>query len=550
MSLQIKKDYNYVDQFQQKTEDPSSLASWEAFQQSYQIAETFKIDSFNDLISLKLLPHLDLLPHQKECAETVIQKMNGRALLADEVGLGKTIEAGVILKEYLVRGLVKKVLILVPASLVTQWATELNQKFLIPAFPAGKRVDWEHTDILITTLDTAKSERHRSTILDQDYDLVIVDEAHKLKNHKTKNFSFVQQLKKKYCLLLTATPIQNKLTDIYNLISILRPGYLGSYEEFMSNYRSQNKQVDDPYLRQLISKVMIRNRRKETDVQWTNRKIETIWVDFTEKEYETYEALDSFFRHRTVISSLTYRRELCSSREACYLSLKKWSEKDETKSSDPQLLNLLNMIEQLPHHAKALKLIEIIKNSDEKFIVFTEYRATQIYLQWMLLQENIPTVIFRGGFKKGKKDWMRQLFQNQARVMIATEAAGEGINLQFCHHLVNYDLPWNPMRLEQRIGRLHRFGQENDVQIYNFAIRNTIEEHVMNLLYSKIKLFENVVGQLDEILSDLQVHNLEKEIEGIFKESKSIGETKVKLDNLTEVLSSYTSNSDLEERSL
>src|SRR5690625_4045145 len=178
MSLQIKKDYNYVDQFQQKTEDPSSLASWEAFQQSYQIAETFKIDSFNDLISLKLLPHLDLLPHQKECAETVIQKMNGRALLADEVGLGKTIEAGVILKEYLVRGLVKKVLILVPASLVTQWASELNQKFLISAFPAGKRVDWEHTDILITTLDTAKSERHRSTILDHDFDLVFLDEAY------------------------------------------------------------------------------------------------------------------------------------------------------------------------------------------------------------------------------------------------------------------------------------------------------------------------------------------------------------------------------------
>src|SRR5699024_4871880 len=148
----------------------------------------------------------------------------------------------------LVRGLVKKVLILVPASLVNQWTSELNQKFLIPANPASKRVNWEHSDIIITTLDTAKSERHRQVILEQDYDLVIVDEAHKLKNHKTKNFSFVQQLKKKYCLLLTATPIQNKLTDIYNLISILRPGYLGNYEDFMKNYRQQNKHVSDPYL--------------------------------------------------------------------------------------------------------------------------------------------------------------------------------------------------------------------------------------------------------------------------------------------------------------
>lgn len=550
MNLQINRDTNYVEQFSNKIEDPSSLTSWEMFQQSYQIAETVKIDSFTDLISLKLLPHLELLPHQKECAETVIQEMNGRALLADEVGLGKTIEAGIILKEYLVRGLVKKVLILVPASLVNQWTSELNQKFLIPANPASKRVNWEHSDIIISTLDTAKSERHRQVILEQDYDLVIVDEAHKLKNHKTKNFSFVQQLKKKYCLLLTATPIQNKLTDIYNLISILRPGYLGNYEDFMKNYRQQNKHVSDPYLKQLISKVMIRNRRKETGVTWTDRKIETVWVDFTQKEYQTYEAIEHFFKERTAISSLTYRRELCSSREACYLSLKKWGSADNFKNNDRELQQLLQSIGELPHHSKAMKLIDLIKGSNEKFIVFTEYRATQIYLQWLLHQENIPTVIFRGGFKKGKKDWMRQLFQNQARVMIATEAAGEGINLQFCHHLVNYDLPWNPMRLEQRIGRLHRFGQENDVHIYNFAIRNTIDEHVMNLLYSKIALFENVVGQLDEILSEIQVSNLEKEIESIFKESKSVGETKIKLDNLTAVISSHTTNTELGEKSI
>ncbi len=197
-----------------------------------------------------------------------------------------------------------------------------------------------------------------------------------------------------------------------------------------------------------------------------------------------------------------------------------------------------------------MKLLEIIKQSKEKFIVFTEYRATQIYLHWLFHQESIPTVIYRGGFKKGKKDWMRQLFQNQAQVMIATEAAGEGINLQFCHHLVNYDLPWNPMRLEQRIGRIHRFGQENDVMIYNFASRNTMEEHVMNLLYNKIQLFENVVGQLDQILTDLNVQDLDKEVEQIFQESKSMGETKIKLENLTSVIQSYQRDSTNKEQIL
>ncbi|WP_058307467.1 DEAD/DEAH box helicase [Gracilibacillus massiliensis] len=550
MHVPIIKDEAFVKNYSEATQNPAHFAEWQLFKQSYQIAETMKITSFNQLVAPKFLPHVEFLPHQIECAENVIQKMNGRALLADEVGLGKTIEAGLILKEYLLRGLVQKVLILVPASLVNQWVLELNQKFLIPAFSSGKRVNWKDANILITTLDTAKLTKHRDSILEQNYDLVIVDEAHKLKNHKTKNFQFVQQLSKKYCLLLTATPVQNKLTDIFNLISLLKPGYLGTYEDFSNHYREQKRKIDeDPYLKQLISKVMVRNRRSDTGVHWTSRKIKTIWVPFSEEEMSAYRKIESFFKQMTAISTITYLREFCSSREACYLSLKKWLQEHEA-TENPDAIEILQTIEQLPNHAKALKLVEIVKQSNEKMIVFTEYRATQIYLQWLLHQEKIPTVIYRGGFKKGKKDWMRQLFQNQAQIMIATEAAGEGINLQFCHHLVNYDLPWNPMRLEQRIGRIHRFGQENDVVIYNFATKNTMEEHVMNLLYTKINLFENVIGQLDQILTDLNVQDLEKEVEQIFRESNSLGETKIKLDNLTSVIQSYQHDSPSKEQIL
>src|SRR5699024_2637575 len=141
-----------------------------------------------------------------------------------------------------------------------------------------------------------------------------------------------------------------------------------------------------------------------------------------------------------------------------------------------QIETIRAAIAQLPHHVKAQKIVELINQiGDEKVIIFTEYRATQYYLQWYLQEHGISSVPFRGGFKSGKKDWMRQLFRDHAQVLIATEAGGEGIKLQFCNHLINYDLPWNPMRLEQRIGGINRYGKERNVHIYIFDRRQTIE---------------------------------------------------------------------------
>ena len=146
--------------------------------------------------------------------------------------IGKTIEAGLILKEYLIRGLVKKALILIPASLVNQWVEELNYKFYIPAIPYKKNTPIEYYDVVVMSMDTAKKSPHKENIYDQDYDMIIIDEAHKLKNHKTKIYEFVQSLKKKFCLLLTATPIQNNVFELFYLISLLKPGHLGNYETF------------------------------------------------------------------------------------------------------------------------------------------------------------------------------------------------------------------------------------------------------------------------------------------------------------------------------
>ena len=132
---------------------------------------------------------------------------------------------------------------------------------------------------------------------------------------------------------------------------------------------------------------------------------------------------------------------------------------------------------------------------------------------------------------------MRELFQNHAQVLIATEAGGEGINLQFCNTIINFDLPWNPMRLEQRIGRVHRLGQEKDVNIYNFATEGTVEEHILRLLYEKIQLFEKVVGELDEILTKLDFGEFEEYLEDIVGSSKSEGEMKIKMENLSSMIS-------------
>lgn len=547
MNVDFEFDQSWQGDFLQRIDDDGPWANWELYKLAYEVEKHQSIPEFEGLQAPKHLPQLTPLPHQLEVAKQVVEKMNGKAILADEVGLGKTIEAGLILKEYMIRGLVKKVLILVPASLVSQWAAELNQKFYIPAVQQKKSYMWEQYDVIVSSIDTAKRSPHREIVYEQDYDLIIIDEAHKLKNNKTKNYEFVQNLKKKFCLLLTATPIQNRIEEIFNLVSLLKPGHLGNQENFEEAFGKKSRSIDDhEHLKELVNKVMIRNRRDDTGIEWTKRKVETVPIEFSETEQDLYDAISNYRTDlsgfaSSMFSILTLQREACSSREAVYFTLKKMLEKKNEDGSaavpEDMVMGLMKKVEQVTQNSKAEKAIELIKQIDDKVIIFTEYRATQMYLQWYLQQNGISSVPFRGGFKRGKKDWMRELFKGKFQVLIATEAGGEGINLQFCNHIINYDLPWNPMRLEQRIGRIHRLGQEKDVHIYNFATKNTVEEHILKLLYEKINLFERVIGQLDDILTRLDLGNIEDHIQDIMLRSRSEGEMKIKMENLTSILS-------------
>ncbi|MBB3110025.1 SNF2 family DNA or RNA helicase [Paenibacillus phyllosphaerae] len=508
--VDIHFDRTWFNELQQRLDRNGPWDDWTMYQLAVEAEQSKLIGSFDDLQCMRTLPTLEPMPHQISTARKVLHEMSGRAILADEVGLGKTIEAGLILKEYMMRGLVSRVLILVPASLVLQWVRELNQKFGIPAIAQKKEHSWQN-EVVVASIDTAKRDPHRDILLNHDYDMLIIDEAHKLKNKKTTNYQFVNQLRKKYCLLLTATPVQNDLDELYNLITLLKPGQLGGQSDFAANF-VVDKRVpkNEDRLQEALSSVMVRNRRGDGGIQFTKRIVKNIPLPLSTEEQALYDAVTGFVRDRynesngdwtSMLALVTLQREVCSSRDAVFVTLvnlfKKTAEDSPLRA---KIWELVEFIRNIQANTKAEKTMELIREMDDKVIIFTEYRATQEYLLNYFRSHNLIAVPYRGGMNRGKKDWMMDLFRGRAQVLIATEAGGEGINLQFCHHIINFDLPWNPMRVEQRIGRVHRLGQQNDVKIYNLCTLGTIEEHIVSLLHEKINLFELVIGGLDHIL--------------------------------------------------
>lgn len=293
---------------------------------------------------------------------------------------------------------------------------------------------------------------------------------------------------------------------------------------------------------------MIRNRRSDGGIEFTERQVKSIPIELSKEEWALYQGVTDFVRQTyradvggiNALALITLQREVCSSREAAFMTLYNMHQRTaEGSKEQAAILELVEMIKRIGTHSKAAKTVELLKQIDDKAIIFTEYRATQNYLQKYLGEHGITSVPFRGGFKRSKKDWMTELFQNRAQVLVATEAGGEGINLQFCNQVINYDLPWNPMRIEQRIGRVHRLGQKRDVHIYNLSTTGTIEEHILHLLYEKIDLFEMVIGELDEIVDRLGLlSSLEQNIIDIIMESGSEKEMALKLDNIGQAINS------------
>lgn len=493
--------------------------SWAAFRLRVRAAEISLFTGFDD--ELLIYPHLHErwrqaglvpYPHQEATVKRVIGELRGRAILADEVGLGKTIEAGMIIKEYCLRGLAKKILILTPASLCRQWAAELSQKFALYPVLAKGDFNWERYDLVIASIDLAKQEKNRKVIESLYYDLLVVDEAHKLKNPSTKNWQLVSRIRKKFFLLLTATPLQNDLKELFNLISLLRPGQLGSYRTFRRQFMADKRTAKNPEeLRSLLGRVMIRNKRGP-QINLPPRKVATMPLSLSPEENELYRRVTAFVKEEyrkgeragvNPLTLITLQREVCSSSFAAATTLFHLSQKAGEAEAE-KIVALMELSGRLKENTKMNLVEEILRQTgDEKVIIFTEFLATQRYIHARLKRKGILSLTFDGSMSASKKDFTLGRFRRDPahRVLICTESGGEGVNLQFCRTMINYDLPWNPMRLEQRIGRIHRLGQTREVYVYNLVSRGTIEEHLLRLLMEKVRLFEMVIGDLQRIVN-------------------------------------------------
>lgn len=481
---------------------------------------------FNRLICTDSI-EIEPKPYQLSAAIKVLSDMQGSAILGDEVGLGKTIEAGLILKELLIRGLAKSILILTPAPLVDQWIDELNEKFHIVAHGCDEK-NWENSDIIIMSMPKfVRSPERQRKIYEKFFDILLVDEAHCLKNHTTNTYKAVYKIHRKNTLLLSATPIQNDLFEIFNLVNILKPGYLKSRKIFRENYIvNRFTPKNTKKLKDLLYEVMIRNRRSNTLTNLPPRNVQSINIDFSDNERAFYNSIINFCRdifakyYENTITIGWEKKEVSKLLLLIILLLKE-------NVSSPQATistfrnSVLPIIEDIGNNeeietakqiialgktieipTKLKELTEKLKEIDGKAIIYTEYITTLDLIESHLTKQGFKPTTYHGGLSSKEKQLSLEKFKSEDyNILIATDSGGQGLNLQFCNNLFNYDLPWNPMKIEQRIGRIHRFGQKKESNIFSFDTKGTIEEYILYILTSKINLFQMVIGQIDTILT-------------------------------------------------
>lgn len=508
---------------------------------------------FDRLVCLSEI-EIEPRPWQTEAAMKVLRDMQGSAILADEVGLGKTIEAGLIIKELYTRGLIKSVLILVPAPLVEQWKEELSEKFYID-LKDSKESGWESSNFIISSIPgLVRSEERRRKISERTFDLLVVDEAHCLKNHNTATYKYIYSISKLNTLLMSATPIQNDIRELYNLVNILKPGYLRSRKLFREEYiinRYTPKNIQN--LKELLNNVMIRNRRANTLVELPRRQVFSKEIEMSELERNFHNRVVDFCRNiyskyvdgqipigwdkteinLIVLILMMLLKQNCSSPQSTLRTLKNRMLPKLSGLEDQKVCEeLISYGESIRVSTKTLELIKLIKNNKNQVIIYSEYLATIDMLKTVFTEHDVTFTTYHGSLSANEKQIAIERFrEGECQVFISTESGGQGLNLQFCHRLINYDLPWNPMKIEQRIGRVHRFGQVNDVEIYTMPTKGTIDEYLLYILTSKVNLFEIVIGELDTILSYMKVEDdsLEVRIGKIILEADSASEIEQKL---------------------
>jgi SNF2 family DNA or RNA helicase len=527
------------------------FASYELYRLRLWAEHAQLVSGFDELICLEQLSFAPF-DYQMRAAQIMLRRFRGRGMFCDEVGLGKTIEAGLVIKEYLSRNIVQRLMVVTPASLVEQWREELAVKFGLTGFVTTADADfraagseaWEKFPLLIASLATARRAEHRARLAQIPFDLVVLDEAHHLKNRNSASWKFVNELQRKYIVLLTATPVENNLDELYNLITLLKPGQLKTPREF----RKQFVVSGDPrlpknrgQLRELLGDVMVRHTRSQVNINLPPRQANTVRLNLSNEEAEFYKAVsdcvrdlltpsgvqslqtleqtdgvrsqetlqsNSAIRQTDRFALLTLQREIGSSPKAAEATLRSLGARITNEESRHQLISLAEQSTQIHSWAKAEALEKLLKtilrDPTEKVIIFTHFRRTLEKLAELLRRMDVDFVQYHGEMDMPSKNQAIADFESRASILLSTEAAGEGRNLQFCRTMINFDIPWNPMRIEQRVGRIHRVGQTRDVRIYNLSARGTVEDYLLEILDQKLNMFELVIGEMDMILGQIE----------------------------------------------
>ena len=488
-----------------------------AFRLRGELVRLSLFEGFDELLCLPALQGVEPHWYQVETVRKVLKHYRGRVLLADEVGLGKTVEAGMILKEYIQRGMAERILILTPASLVWQWRDEMAAKFGIefatshdPLLRSDPAAFWAQK-LVIASIAAARRKEHADTLAGLDYDVVVVDEAHHLRDQSSASYQLVNRLQKRFLLLLSATPVQNSLLELYNLLTLLQPGIFKTPREFRSVYMVPGKPrepANRERLRDLMRGVMVRNTRALAALRMPRRHASTLRAEPQPAEAECYADLTALVRETAGGGAGSNRLSLQhllaaagSSPAAAAAAIARFVERHP---DDVRWTDLLTRTRAIAAGAKEEALLRLLAhNPAEKKLVFVHHRDTLAHLADRLRRRKMPFAVFSGDISGPKKDAAVAAFRDEVPILLCTESGGEGRNLQFCNTLINFDIPWNPMTIEQRIGRIDRIGQEREVFVFNLVTAGTIEDSVLRILDEKINMFELVVGEVGAILGEI-----------------------------------------------
>jgi ERCC4-related helicase len=617
------------------------ITAFQAKYFAYELTRRFSTDSAEKLAGAVASAQVDINPHQVDAALFAFNSpLSKGALLADEVGLGKTIEAGLVLSQKWAERK-RRILIITPSNLRKQWHQELTEKFFLPccileaksynaAIKQGQFHPFELPEIIICSYQFAKSKAVDVHAI--PWDLVVIDEAHRLRNvYKPSNVianTLKLALVGKHKLLLTATPLQNSLLELYGLVSFIDEHTFGDLKSFREQFAHLNQDQVFQTLKARLKPVCHRTLRRQVTAYIPYTKRLPLVEEFTPEESEdrlyhlvseylqrdNLQALPSSQRSlmtlvlRKLLASSTFaiagaltsistrlkrklgkqesaeslEEELDQDYEALDETAEEWTDdepaelltEDDRVALEQEIAELdafAALAISIDHNAKGKALLKALGiafakakelGAAEKAIIFTESRRTQNYLLRLLADSPFAEgiVLFNGTNTDDRSkliysQWLERhqgtdrlsgsrtadmrsalvdYFREEGRIMIATEAGAEGINLQFCSLVVNYDLPWNPQRIEQRIGRCHRYGQKHDVVVVNFLNRkNAADKRVFELLAEKFKLFEGVFGASDEVLGAIESGvDFEKRIAAIYQHCRMQEEIQTAFDQL------------------